>query len=82
MKRLLVNLKEADIRNILAIMIVLVSFLIQAIILLKPIPPGNHDIGITTVVITLGMQTMVGGYFFGSSKGERKITGLPEADKT
>jgi hypothetical protein len=73
MKRLLLNMKEADIRNILAILIVLASFALQTIIILKPIPRENHDIAITTVVLTLGLQGMVGGYFFGASKGERKI---------
>lgn len=72
MKRLLINLKEADIRNILAVIVVLACFAIQTFICFKEIPNANHDVVISTITLTLGCQTLVLGYYFGSSKGAGK----------
>lgn len=72
MKRFFISLKEADIRNILAVMTTLACFALQVIIILKPIPPANHDIVIASLTYTLGGLSMCLGYYFGSSKGSGK----------
>lgn len=72
MKQFFQSLKEQDIRNVLALIIVLGTFAIQVIILKSNIPEKNHDIAVTTVVMTLGMQAGVIAYYFGASKVDRK----------
>jgi len=72
MKRFIASLKEAEIRNVLAILVILLSFAVQVLIIVRPMPAQNHDIIITTVVLTLGLQGSIIAYFFGASKIDRK----------
>jgi len=74
MKQFFQSLREQDIRNVLALIIILGTFAIQVMILRSNIPEKNHDIAVTTVVMTLSMQAGVIAYYFGASKVDRKKT--------
>lgn len=73
MKKLWTAINTSDIRNILACISVLGSFIVVVLVILKPIPVGN----LSTVNIALGfvLGSLVGGvsgYYFGSSKNNDK----------
>ncbi len=72
MKQFFQSLREQDIRNVIALIVILGTFVIQVMILKSNIPEKNHDIAVTTVVMTLGMQAGVIAYYFGASKPEKK----------
>lgn len=72
MKRFITTLKEAEIRNVLAVMTVIACFVIQIYVIRKPIPPENHDIVITSITYTLNALLICLGYYFGASKPDKK----------
>lgn len=72
MRKFFASIKEADIRNILAVIFVLACFLVQILMLLRPIPQVNHDVVITSIAYTLGGLSICLGYYFGASKSEKK----------
>lgn len=77
MKQFFQSLREQDIRNVLALIIIVGTFVIQIMILKSNIPEKNHDIAIATVAMTLGMQAGVIAYYFGASKTDRKQGNTP-----
>jgi hypothetical protein len=72
MKKFIQNMKEADIRNVIALIVVISGFVVQMMIMIKPIPKENHDLVITSVAYTLGGFTICLGYYFGASKAPKK----------
>lgn len=67
------RLTKTDIRNSLAIMIVVGCFVLMYILQVKPIPEENHDIvNIVAGFIFGGALAGVVGYYFGSTKIDRK----------
>jgi len=67
------RLTKTDIRNSLAIMIVVGCFVLMYILQVKPIPEENHDIvNIVAGFIFGGALAGVVGYYFGSTKTDKK----------
>jgi hypothetical protein len=67
------RLTKSDIRNSISIIVVLGSFALLYIMLIKPVPPANKDIVLTSIGFVLGgALSGVVGYYFGSSKPEHK----------
>ena len=67
------RLTKTDIRNSLAIIIVLGSFGLVYLLQVKPIPEQNHDIvNIVAGFIYGGALAGVIGYYFGSTKTDKK----------
>jgi len=72
------KISKTDIRNILAVIIVLGSFLLLYLLQTKPIPEQNHDLVLTAGgFIFGGALAGVIGFYFGSTKTE-KTTKDPE----
>jgi hypothetical protein len=67
------RITKTDIRNILAIIIVIGSFLLLYLLQVKPIPEQNHDLVLTAGgFIFGGALAGVVGFYFGATKGEKK----------
>ncbi len=67
------RLTKTDIRNSLAIIIVLGSFGLVYLLQVKPIPEQNHDIvNIVAGFIYGGALAGVIGFYFGSTKTDKK----------
>ena len=67
------RLSKSDIRNSLAIMVVLGCFALLYIMQVKPIPTENKDIVLTAIGFVFGGALAgVVGYYFGSSKTDVK----------
>ena len=67
------RLTKTDIRNSLAIMIVVGCFVLMYLLQVKPVPAENHDIvNIVCGFIFGGALAGVVGYYFGSTKTEKK----------
>ena len=71
MNELFGKITSKDIRNILAVMIVMGSFILVYLVIIKEVPERNRDIAHTSLGFILG-GSMAGvvGYYFGSSKNE------------
>jgi hypothetical protein len=66
------RLTKADIRNSLAIVIVVGCFGLMYLLQIKPIPAENHDIvNIVAGFIFGGALAGVVGYYFGATKPEK-----------
>lgn len=66
------RLTKTDIRNSLAIIIVLGCFALMYILQVKPIPEENHDIvNIVCGFVFGGALAGVIGFYFGSTKTEK-----------
>ena len=66
------KISKTDIRNILAVIIVLGSFLLLYLLQVKPIPEQNHDLVLTAGgFIFGGALAGVIGFYFGSTKTEK-----------
>lgn len=66
------RLTKADIRNSLAIIIVLGCFILMYLLQMRPIPEQNHDLVLTVGgFIFGGALAGVVGYYFGSTKQEK-----------
>jgi hypothetical protein len=73
MKELFIKIREADIRNIVAIITSLGCFVMLYLLIVKDIPTSNHDIVVAGVSYILGQSNgSVYGYLFGTTKGEKK----------
>jgi dolichol kinase len=69
------RLTKSDIRNSLAIIIVLGCFVLMYLLQVKPIPEQNHDLVLTVGgFIFGGALAGVVGYYFGATKNEKKVT--------
>ena len=67
------RITKTDIRNVLAIIIVIGSFLLLYLLQVKPIPEQNHDLVLTAGgFIFGGALAGVVGFYFGATKGEKK----------
>ena len=67
------RLTKTDIRNSLAIIIVIGSFLLLYLLQVKPIPEQNHDLVLTAGgFIFGGALAGVVGYYFGATKTDKK----------
>jgi hypothetical protein len=67
------RLTKTDIRNSLAIIIVLGCFTLVYLLQVKPIPAENHDIvNIVSGFIYGGALAGVIGFYFGSTKTDKK----------
>ena len=67
------RLTKTDIRNSLAIIIVIGSFLVLYLLQVKPIPEQNHDLVLTAGgFIFGGALAGVIGVYFGSTKTDKK----------
>lgn len=72
MPELLKKISKTDIRNILAVIIVIGSFLLLYLLQVKPIPEQNHDLVLTAGgFIFGGALAGVVGFYFGATKGEK-----------
>ena len=66
------RLTKTDIRNSLAIIIVVGSFLLLYLLQVKPIPEQNHDLVLTAGgFIFGGALAGVVGFYFGATKTEK-----------
>ena len=66
------RLTKTDIRNSLAIMIVVGCFILMYLLQVKPVPAENHDIvNIVCGSIFGGALAGVVGYYFGSTKSDK-----------
>ena len=69
MKNLLSKIGTAEIRNILAVIIILGAITVLVLMIFKPIPAENKDTVNLTVGFVLGSGVgAVCGYYFGASK--------------
>lgn len=69
------RLTKTDIRNTLAIFIVVGCFVLMYLLQVKPIPEQNHDLVLTVGgFIFGGALAGVVGYYFGATKSEKKIS--------
>jgi len=67
------RITKTDIRNILAIIIVIGSFLFLYLLQVRPIPEQNHDLVLTAGgFIFGGALAGVVGFYFGATKGDKK----------
>lgn len=67
------RLTKTDIRNSLAIIIVLGCFTLMYLLQVKPIPQQNHDIvNIVAGFIFGGALAGVVGFYFGATKTDKK----------
>lgn len=68
------RLTKSDIRNSLAIIIVLGCFVLMYLLQVRPIPEQNHDLVLTVGgFIFGGALAGVVGYYFGATKNEKKV---------
>jgi dolichol kinase len=67
------RLTKTDIRNTLAIFIVVGCFILMYLLQMKPIPEQNHDLVLTVGgFIFGGALAGVVGYYFGSTKTDKQ----------
>jgi uncharacterized oligopeptide transporter (OPT) family protein len=67
------RLTKTDIRNSLAIIVVIGCFLLMYLLQVKPIPEQNHDLVLTAGgFIFGGALAGVIGYYFGATKTDKK----------
>lgn len=67
------RITKTDIRNILAIIIVIGSFLLLYLLQVRPIPEQNHDLVLTAGgFIFGGALAGVVGFYFGATKWDKK----------
>mgnify|MGYP006951344478 CR=1 FL=1 len=71
MKDWLIKIRDADIRNILAIMWSIGVFVMLYIIIIKTIPTANHDIVLMAGGYIFGAVSMVLAYYFAGNKKEK-----------
>jgi len=62
------KITSKDIRNIIAVMLVIGCFILVYLLLIKEIPTPNRDVVMVAVGAIIAKLGDVTGYFFGSSK--------------
>lgn len=68
------RLTKSDIRNSIAIIIVVGCFILMYLLQVKPIPEQNHDLVLTVGgFIFGGALAGVVGYYFGATKTDKKV---------
>jgi len=68
------RLTKSDIRNSIAIIIVVGCFILMYLLQVKPIPEQNHDLVLTVGgFIFGGALAGVVGYYFGATKYDKKV---------
>jgi hypothetical protein len=74
MKQFFEKIGKAEIRNIIAVLAVVGSFALLALLVFKPIPKGNENTLNQSIGFVLGgLVGGVTGFFFGASKsGDEK----------
>lgn len=73
MKEFFVKMREADIRNIIAVITSLGSFAMLYFLIAKGIPSENHDIVVGAVGYILGgANGAVYAYLFSASRSDKK----------
>lgn len=71
MTEFLKKITKSDIRNVLAVIIVLGCFVLMYLMIIKPVPIENKDmLNIVSGFVFGGALAGVVGYYFGSSKAE------------
>lgn len=75
------KITKSDIRNVLALIIVIGCFVLIYLMIIKPVPAENKDIlNIVAGFVFGGALAGVVGYYFGSSKAEGDRTKNKEAE--
>jgi len=75
MKEFLKNIGKNDIRNILAVITVLGSFIVLYLLIVTPIPAANKDtVNLALGFVLGGLVGGVSGFYFGASKVDKKET--------
>lgn len=78
MKEFFVKMREADIRNIIAVITSLGSFAMLYFLIAKGIPAENHDIIVGAVGYILGgANGAVYAYLFSASRSDKKSPPSP-----
>lgn len=78
MKQFWQKIGNTEIRNILAVMVVLGCFILLYIMLVKPIPAENKDIlNVVGGMVFGGGLSVVLGFYFGASKSDTVNTKTP-----
>jgi hypothetical protein len=73
MTEFLRKINKTDIRNIIAVIGVIGSFVLLYFMIIKPIPAENKDtLNLSIGFVFGGLISGIAGYYFGSSKGETK----------
>jgi hypothetical protein len=68
------RLTKSDIRNSIAMIIVVGCFILMYLLQVKPIPEQNHDLVLTVGgFIFGGALAGVVGYYFGATKNDKKV---------
>lgn len=68
------RLTKSDIRNSIAIIIVVGCFILMYLLQVRPIPEQNHDLVLTVGgFIFGGALAGVVGYYFGATKNDKKV---------
>jgi predicted permease len=70
MNELFGKITSKDIRNIIAVMVVIGCFVMVYLFMAKEIPQPNRDLVMVVAGAIVGNLKDVTGYFFGSSKNE------------
>lgn len=75
MKKWLLSIGSAEIRNILAVITVVGCFILLYLLQVKEIPKENKDVLLTAIGFVFGgLLGGVAGFYFGSSKDDKKPT--------
>lgn len=72
----------SNIRSIIALLVVILSFVFLFLLLKTTIPAGNKDILQIAAGIILGSMAGVIGYYFGSSKNESDKAKTDQINRT
>lgn len=74
MRKFWEKIGTTEIRNILAVITVVGSFLVLYFLIIKPIPGENKETVNLALGFTLGsLVAGVNGYYFGASKGDKEV---------
>lgn len=73
MTEFLKKVSKSDIRNILAVIAVIGSFIVLYMLIVTPIPAANKDtVNLALGFVLGGLVGGVSGFYFGASKGDTK----------
>ncbi len=83
MKEFFIKMREADIRNIIAVITSIGSFGLMGYLISKGIPTENHDIVVAGIGYMLGgANGAVYGYLFSASRADKKQSEQQPGTKT
>jgi hypothetical protein len=73
MKKWLISIGSAEIRNILSVITVVGCFILLYLLQVKEIPKENKDVLLTAIGFVFGgLLGGVSGFYYGSSKDDKK----------